>query len=84
MRENYYLRAGVNIYRMVLRSSVTQRNLYNDTPRTPPLARVGVELCGCEPAFSCPGGVMVYSGLEGMLTPLYTRMQNGWCCRRSQ
>ena len=40
-----------------------------------------VDLCTCEPAFDCPGGVMVHSGLRGVLTPLYTRMQSGWCCR---
>ena len=34
----------------------------------------------CYPAFSCPGGTMVRGGLEGVLTPVCTRLQNGWCC----
>jgi hypothetical protein len=60
-----------------MHASVHDHNLYRQSS-----VATNVDICSCTPAFSdsCPGGVMVYSGLEGLLTPLYSRMQDGWCC----
>jgi|SaaInlStandDraft_6_1057023.scaffolds.fasta_scaffold249255_2 hypothetical protein len=59
-------------------SSTHDRHLYRRPRRHSP---TNINLCSCEPAMGCPEGVMVRSGLRGVLTPLYTRMQNGWCCQ---
>jgi hypothetical protein len=58
-----------------MHTSVHDHNLYRQRSVV-----TNVDICSCTPAYSCPGGVMVYSGLEGWLAPLYSRMQNGWCC----
>ncbi len=64
-------------------SMTADRHLYRSAPSPYPSPKpTHVSLCSCEPGLHCgEGETMVRSQLSGgVLTPLYSRMQNGWCC----